>query len=212
MAIFYRFSSPYVCVCVCLYTHTCGVFAYFWGMQDSAWYLASGSHLVILIEEMNEQSTDRGKPQWHGITWTGIWDRRSEKASQGMKMWMNLKVKESPTSWVGQERAFLAWGEMYVNKRAVLCLAAQLCPTLCDSIDCSPPGSSVHGDSPGENTRVVSHVLLQGIFQPRDQSCVSHITGGFFPVWATREGLCKCINMGNCRCLGNFKLFSRIGW
>ena len=77
---------------------------------------------------------------------------------------MNLKVKESPTSWVGQERAFLAWGEMYVNKRAVLCLAAQLCPTLCDSIDCSPPGSSVHGDSPGENTRVVSHVLLQGIF------------------------------------------------
>ena len=145
MAIFYRFSSPYVCVCVCLYTHTCGVFAYFWGMQDSAWYLASGSHLVILIEEMNEQSTDRGKPQWHGITWTGIWDRRSEKASQGMKMWMNLKVKESPTSWVGQERAFLAWGEMYVNKRAVLCLAAQLCPTLCDSIDCSPPGSSARG-------------------------------------------------------------------
>ena len=163
MAIFYRFSSPYVCVCVCLYTHTCGVFAYFWGMQDSAWYLASGSHLVILIEEMNEQSTDRGKPQWHGITWTGIWDRRSEKASQGMKMWMNLKVKESPTSWVGQEMAFLAWGEMYVNKRAVLCLAAQLCLTLCDPMDSSPPGPSVHGDSPGENTGMGCHALLQGI-------------------------------------------------
>ena len=27
----------------------------------------------------------------------------------------------------------------------VLCLVAQLCPTLCDSMDCSPPGSSVHG-------------------------------------------------------------------
>ena len=29
---------------------------------------------------------------------------------------------------------------------------------------CSPPGSSVHGDSPGENTGVGCHALLQGIF------------------------------------------------
>ena len=30
---------------------------------------------------------------------------------------------------------------------AVLCLVAQLCLTLCERMDCSPPGSSVHGDS-----------------------------------------------------------------
>ena len=29
---------------------------------------------------------------------------------------------------------------------------------------CSPPDSSVHGDSPGKNTRVIGHFLLQGIF------------------------------------------------
>ena len=29
---------------------------------------------------------------------------------------------------------------------------------------CSPPGSSVHGDSPGQNTGVGCHALLQGIF------------------------------------------------
>ena len=29
---------------------------------------------------------------------------------------------------------------------------------------CSPPGSSVHGDSPGKNARVGCHALLQGIF------------------------------------------------
>ena len=40
----------------------------------------------------------------------------------------------------------------------------QLCPILCNPIDCSPPGSSVHGDSPGENTGVGCHALLQGIF------------------------------------------------
>ena len=46
----------------------------------------------------------------------------------------------------------------------VLYLVAQLCPTLCDPMDCSPSGFSVHGDSPGKNTRVCCHALLQGIF------------------------------------------------
>ena len=36
--------------------------------------------------------------------------------------------------------------------------------TLCDPMDCSLPGSSVHGDSPGKNTGVGCHALLQGIF------------------------------------------------
>ena len=42
--------------------------------------------------------------------------------------------------------------------------------------------------SPGWNTRVDSHLLLQGIFlQPRDWTQVSHIAGGFSADWATRE-------------------------
>ena len=45
-----------------------------------------------------------------------------------------------------------------------MCLVAQSCPTLCDPMDCSPPGSSIHEDSPGKNTRVGCHALLQGIF------------------------------------------------
>ena len=43
------------------------------------------------------------------------------------------------------------------------CLVVQSCPTLCP-MDCSLPGSSVHGDSPSKNTRVGCHTLLQGIF------------------------------------------------
>ena len=39
-----------------------------------------------------------------------------------------------------------------------------LCPTPCDHMDCSSPGSSVHGDSPSKNSGVVCHALLQGIF------------------------------------------------
>ena len=44
-------------------------------------------------------------------------------------------------------------------------LSCQLYLTVCiDPMDCSPPGSSVHGDSPGKNTGVCWHALLQGIF------------------------------------------------
>ena len=52
----------------------------------------------------------------------------------------------------------------FTDVRAVLCLVAELCPTLCDLMDCSPLGSSVHEDSPGKDTRVGGHALLQGIF------------------------------------------------
>ena len=48
-----------------------------------------------------------------------------------------------------------------------MCTHAQLlqsCPALCNSMDCTPPGSSVHGESPGKNTEVDCHSLFQGIF------------------------------------------------
>ena len=44
------------------------------------------------------------------------------------------------------------------------CLVAQSCLTLCSPMDYSPPGSSIHGDSPGKNAEVGCHALLQGIF------------------------------------------------
>ena len=46
----------------------------------------------------------------------------------------------------------------------MLCLVIQSCLTLCDSMDCSPLGFSVHGDSSGKDTRVHCHALLQGVF------------------------------------------------
>ena len=40
----------------------------------------------------------------------------------------------------------------------------QSCPTLYNPMDSRPPGSSVHGDSPGKNTGVDCHALFQGVF------------------------------------------------
>ena len=47
---------------------------------------------------------------------------------------------------------------------ALLCLIAQSCLILCNPMDSSPPGSSVHGDSPGKHIGVGCHALLQGSF------------------------------------------------
>ena len=45
-----------------------------------------------------------------------------------------------------------------------MCLVTQSCLTLCDPMDCSFLGSSIHRDSPGKNTGVGCHAYLQGIF------------------------------------------------
>ena len=45
----------------------------------------------------------------------------------------------------------------------MLCLVTQSCLALCDPVDCSQPGTSVHGDSLGKNTGVGCYALLQGI-------------------------------------------------
>ena len=51
-----------------------------------------------------------------------------------------------------------------------MCLVTQSCPTLCNPIYYSPPGSSVHGDSPGKKTGVGCHSLLQGIFPTQESN------------------------------------------
>ena len=51
----------------------------------------------------------------------------------------------------------------------------QSCLTLCDPMDCSPRGSSVHGDSPGKNTATGCHFLFQRIFPIRGLIWVSFI-------------------------------------
>ena len=55
------------------------------------------------------------------------------------------------------------------------CLVAHSCPALCNPMDCSLPGSSVHGDSPGKNTGVGCHALLQGILPTQESNpCLLH--------------------------------------
>ena len=58
--------------------------------------------------------------------------------------------------------------------KSMLCSVAQSCPTLCDPMDCNPPGSSVHG--------ILQARILEWVTMPssRGSSQVSRIAGGFF--------------------------------
>ena len=72
---------------------------------------------------------------------------------------------------------------------------AQSCPTLCDPLDCSPPGSSVHGISQARIQEWVAIFSSKGSSRPRDRthiSCISYTAGGFLYL-LSHQGSPKCM-------------------
>ena len=63
----------------------------------------------------------------------------------------------------------------------------QSCPTLCDPMDYSLPGSSIHGIFQARVLEWVAISFSRGSLWPRDQTQVSHIAGRHFTIWASRE-------------------------
>ena len=63
------------------------------------------------------------------------------------------------------------------------------CPTLCNPVDCSPPGSSIHGILQARILEWVAISFSRGSSQPRDRTQVSCTAGRTFNLRATREAL-----------------------
>ena len=77
----------------------------------------------------------------------------------------------------------MSWLVTHGHDASLVCIVAQSCPTLCDPMACSPPGSSVHGDSPDQEFWSGLPCPPPGdLPQPRDQTQVSCVAGGFCPV------------------------------
>ena len=66
-------------------------------------------------------------------------------------------------------------------------LVVQLCPTLCDPMGCSPPGSTVQGILRARILEWVAISFSRGSPWPREWTPVSCIAGRCFTIWATRE-------------------------
>ena len=71
-------------------------------------------------------------------------------------------------------------------------IVTQSCWTLCDPVDCSPPGCSVHGILQASILEKVAIPFSRGSSRPWDQTWVFHIAGGSFTIWATREAHFAC--------------------
>ena len=81
------------------------------------------------------------------------------------------------------EQSPASWGLLL----GCVCVCAQLNPAECDPMDCSLPGSSVHGIFQARILYCIAIPFSRGSSQSRDQTQVSCIAGGFFTIWATME-------------------------
>ena len=90
----------------------------------------------------------------------------------------SLTVWCSPGTWI----IFI----FYVSLKMKV-LFAQLCPKLCDHMDCSLPGSSVHGILQIRILEWIAILFSRGSSWPRDRTQVSYIAGRFLTIWTTRE-------------------------
>ena len=105
--------------------------------------------------------------------------------TNGQKLVLRPNVTNCKTAWETYSLAgwpILAetWGW------AVPCLITQSCPTVCDPLDCSPQGSSVHGILQARILEWVAIFLLQGIFLTQGSNphllCLLHWQAGSLPL------------------------------
>ena len=86
---------------------------------------------------------------------------------------------------------------LYILKPAMLYKkwseSTQLCPTLGNPRNCSPPGSSVNGISQARILEWIAISFSRGFSQPRGRTRVSCTAGRFFAIWVTRGVIIKMI-------------------
>ena len=85
------------------------------------------------------------------------------------------------------------------------CLGSKSCLTLCNPVDGSPPDSSVHGISQARVLECVAISFSSGSSQPRDRTCVSCLTDGFFTTDPPRKHLSRLQDSVNITFIGTGK-------
>ena len=99
--------------------------------------------------------------------------KRYSRLGLGGKAFLRFSVR-SHWPW------FVLWGHAHL-------LVTQSCPTICDRMDCSPPGFSVLGILQARILEWIAIPFSRGSSWPRDRNQASCIKGRFFTAQATRE-------------------------
>ena len=114
-------------------------------------FLSSGPWIVCTHEKMNEWTMSPNKP---------LSSVMNERSSAGLmhSCWTQASCQRP---W------FFPWMAI---KHLLNVKVTQSCPTLCNSMDCSPPGSSVHGILQARRLEWVVIPFSRASSQPRDQT------------------------------------------
>ena len=108
------------------------------------------------------------------------------------KQWQTLfggapKSLKMVTAAMKLKDAYSLEGKLWSTWKESESEVAQSCPTLCDPMDCSLPGFSIHGIFQARVLEWGGISFFRGSSWPRDRTRVSHIVGRCFTLWATRE-------------------------
>ena len=97
-------------------------------------------------------------------------------------LWVSLSVRRSHvSSSSSKSRDTIMMGPpTWPHLTLVKVLVIQSCLTLCDPMDCIPPGSSVHGPLQAGILEWIAIPFSRGSSWPRDRTLVSYIAGRFF--------------------------------
>ena len=129
--------------------------------------------VAISFSRGSSQPRDRTQDSHTGGRRFNLWATREAKCS-----FSTLSDAPLVTQKVKNLPAKQEWSEV-----------AQSCPTLCDPMDCSLPGSSVHGILQARILEWVTISFSRVSSRPSDQTQVCHIGGRRFNLWATREAV-----------------------
>ena len=107
---------------------------------------------------------------------------------KAMSLLLNMLSRLVITFLPRNKSLFISWLQL-PSVVILVTKVTQSCPTLCDPMDCSPPGSSVHGILQARVLEGVAISFSRGSSQPRDRTRVSCIPGRRFTLCAAREAL-----------------------
>ena len=125
----------------------------------------------------------------HGKQFTQVWLRILGPKILGRKRDWPVRIKQVKANWMRLLLSEIC--SRHTFPYSSLCSAqsvTQSCPTLCNPIDCSPPGSSVHGILQARILEQVAISCSRGSSWPRDPTrvpCVSWIGRRILYHWTT---------------------------
>ena len=159
-----------------------------WGHSYITWCLAKINEVYIILEYF----------RWVSSTNSTVSKLESLSFDNLLEVFKKLKFQNISACFTDDALREVGFFFFFFKQKRTfqqrimcgVCSVAQSCLTLCDSMDCSPPSSSIHGILQARILKQIALFSSRGSSQPRDQthvSCTSCISRWILYHWATWE-------------------------